>query len=245
MGERQEQRVQMVVPIRVSGTNNRGESFVRMAYTLDTSPTGARLGGISSETVSVGSVISVQYKHHKASFQVVWCGLPDDPHAHQIGAIRLTGSEQMWGQRPEAGHYDDGFDSITEKVQRRPVPHQKVKIRRSERVKVKIPVFVESDGPGIPFSFAAETLVVNAHGCAMSSAQPLPQRTRLVLRKEDGGQSATARVVGCERVGAGKPFWAIGVELDTPGNFWGIKFPPPSWAGSEPASFPGAGIASL
>ena len=76
---------------------------------------------------------------------------------------------------------------------------------------------------------------MNAHGCGLitQSALPrdLPVRLEIVLSK----RQTTARVADVVSLGGTPETWLLGMELDAPGNFWGIEYAPSDWKIEESA----------
>jgi len=101
-------------------------------------------------------------------------------------------------------------------------------LRRSSRVPVKVPIHVTSLEPNAKFSDVCETLVVNAHGCALRFPIPLHEGSALQLQSKDG-REATARVVACLPIGPGAQGFSLGAKLDQPENFWGLESCPDDW----------------
>lgn len=99
-------------------------------------------------------------------------------------------------------------------------------LRRSSRVPIHLPVHVTSLDPNAHFSELCETLVVNAHGCALRLPIPLDAGSELKLHTREG-RNATARVVVCQPMGSDG--WRLGARLDQPENFWGLKSFPDDW----------------
>jgi hypothetical protein len=99
-------------------------------------------------------------------------------------------------------------------------------LRRSSRVPIHLPVHVTSLDPNAHFSELCETLVVNAHGCALRLPIPLDAGSELKLHTREG-RNATARVVICQPMGSDG--WRLGARLDQPENFWGLKSYPDDW----------------
>lgn len=113
--------------------------------------------------------------------------------------------------------------------------------RRSSRVQTAVPILVTSLDD-THFSEVCETLVVNAHGCAMLTRVKLAAGAPLHLHSKDGRET-TAHVVSCQAVGQDSQSWQIGAKLDRPDNFWGLQNCPKDWtlsAGSAAASLPPA-----
>jgi gas vesicle protein len=101
-------------------------------------------------------------------------------------------------------------------------------LRRSSRVPASIPILVTSLDPHAQFSEVCETLVVNAHGCALRSSAKLDAGVVVHFHSKDGRET-TARVVSCQRLNADKPGWQLGARLDRPQNFWGLHTFPHDW----------------
>jgi uncharacterized phage infection (PIP) family protein YhgE len=83
--------------------------------------------------------------------------------------------------------------------------------------------------PAAHFSEVCETLVVNAHGCAMRSRVKLETGVRLRLHSREG-RDTTAQVVSCQPFGSDSQSWMLGARLDRPDNFWGLRNCPKDWA---------------
>lgn len=105
-------------------------------------------------------------------------------------------------------------------------------LRRSSRVPTSVAILV-TDSDGTQFS-ECETVVVNAHGCAMLSRVKFESGASLWLHNKEG-RKATARVISCEPSGTDSQGWRLGTRLDHPENFWGLKDCPKDWA--LPAGF--------
>jgi exonuclease VII small subunit len=99
--------------------------------------------------------------------------------------------------------------------------------RRSSRIPTAVPILVTSMN-GKHFSEVCETLVVNAHGCAMLSPVKLDAGMPLHFHSKDG-REATAHVVSCQPVGSDNRTWRLGTKLDRPENFWGLTEYPNDW----------------
>lgn len=99
--------------------------------------------------------------------------------------------------------------------------------RRSSRVQTAVPILVTSMD-GTHFSEVCETLVVNAHGCAILSRMKFAAGAPLHFHSKDGRQT-TAHVVSCQAVGLDKQCWMLGAKLDQPENFWGLQNCPKDW----------------
>jgi len=106
-------------------------------------------------------------------------------------------------------------------------------IRRSTRLPLEVPVLVTSLDPAQPFSEPCNTTLVNAHGCGLvvprALAHGIPVRLEIVSTK----RHTTARVSEVVPLGGDPETWLVGLELDIPGNFWGIDYAPSDWKVDE------------
>ncbi len=101
-------------------------------------------------------------------------------------------------------------------------------LRRSSRVPFTLPLLVTSMTPNVDFSEVCETLVVNAHGCAVRSPMKLEAGVPVYLHNMEGRQ-ATAHVVDCQPLDSEEQAWRVGARLDEPDNFWGVNPCPRDW----------------
>jgi hypothetical protein len=101
-------------------------------------------------------------------------------------------------------------------------------LRRSSRVPFALPILVTSMEPNIHFSEICETLVVNAHGCAVRSPVQLVVGASVHFHSKEGRQTM-AHVVDCQPLGSDDHEWMIGARLDQPENFWGVSPCPEDW----------------
>jgi hypothetical protein len=93
--KRRRSRTKAVLPVRVLGSDNSGNSYSELVHTLDISESGARLGAVH-HPVKVGSLITVQYKQHKATFRVVWTQAVSARAEHQVG-LEAVNHKDLWG----------------------------------------------------------------------------------------------------------------------------------------------------
>jgi len=111
--------------------------------------------------------------------------------------------------------------------------------RRSERVSESIPLIVRGlDLLGQPFEERTSTLYLNLHGCIYSSKHHLPKNSWVTLGLREGSEcrNVRARIAWLQRPQSVREAFEVAVELESPGNVWGIQFPPENWAaGGTPA----------
>lgn len=101
--------------------------------------------------------------------------------------------------------------------------------RRTQRVKIAIPIAVRIPKTNASFyEEAAETVVVNAHGCLARLAVPLEQGQQIRIVNSKSSEEQACAVVWIGRFTEGKT--EVGLEFSAPApRFWGITFPPEDW----------------
>lgn len=99
--------------------------------------------------------------------------------------------------------------------------------RRSSRVPTSLPILVTALND-VHFSEVCNTLVVNAHGCAIQTRVKLDKGVPLKFHSKEGRET-TAHVVSCEAIGPNRNSWKLGAKLDQPQNFWDLKDCPKDW----------------
>jgi hypothetical protein len=106
-------------------------------------------------------------------------------------------------------------------------------IRRSTRLPLEVPVLVTSLDRAQPFSEPCNTTLVNAHGCGLIVPRALAHGVRVRLEIVSTKRHTTARVSEVVPLGGDPETWLVGLELDIPGNFWGIDYAPSDWKVDE------------
>lgn len=106
-------------------------------------------------------------------------------------------------------------------------------IRRSTRLPLEVPVLVSSLDPERPFSEQCNTTLVNAHGCGLIVPRALVNGTPVRLEIVSAKRHTKAKVSEVVPLGGDPETWLVGLELDVPGNFWGIDYAPSDWKVEE------------
>jgi hypothetical protein len=101
--------------------------------------------------------------------------------------------------------------------------------RHSTRIRAQIPLRLTSLDPAIPLSEPCHTLVLNKQGCGVRLSLPLEPGVPVRLDELPGGHTVTARVANCVPLGTDIKYWLVGLELERPGNIWGIHPTPADW----------------
>ena len=101
--------------------------------------------------------------------------------------------------------------------------------RRSERVFLQIPIFVQGVTPdGKGFREKSQTLAVNAHGALINMTYAVEAESRISLTHAGTGEQQECRVVYAKPLSGNQR--AVGVEFLKPApKFWRIDFPPADW----------------
>ncbi len=131
-------------------------------------------------------------------------------------------------------------------------PPRGVDLRRSSRVEHNVPLLVVATNQrGETFKERTSAVAVNLHGCRYSSRHDYAPETMVTLQVTgtDGASSSLvrARVRSVLSAQTSRELCQVGVELETPGNVWGIPAPPDDWhhvlGSSNSSSDGGAGVA--
>src|SRR6202051_740741 len=113
--------------------------------------------------------------------------------------------------------------------------------RRSTRIVQAVPVAVTGvDAIGRPFTEHTSTLIIHGHGCRYQSKHYVLKNmwVKLEIPHPDSGlppRVVRARVAWIQRPRTVRQLFQVALELEAPGNVWGIAFPPEDWfAAVEP-----------
>ena len=120
-----------------------------------------------------------------------------------------------------------------------PVPTSQlayVQKRRSTRIDQAILLTVRgADAFRAPYVETVPTLTLSCHGCRYRSKHEVILGDIVLLEMRETAQgslalSTQARVKWLRPIMIGKEgVWDVAVELETPGNFWGVASPPEDW----------------
>jgi len=93
--QRSVDRSKAVLPVRISGNDISGIAYSELVHTLDVSRTGVRLGSVRRQ-LEVGSVVTLQYRQHKAEFRVIWTKPVGSGAEQQVG-LGASAQRDLWG----------------------------------------------------------------------------------------------------------------------------------------------------
>ena len=112
--------------------------------------------------------------------------------------------------------------------------------RRSTRIVQAVPLVVTGvDALGRPFVERTSSLIINCHGARYQSKHYVLKNmwVKLEIPHPESGQaprSVRGRVAWIQRPRTVRQLFQVALELEIPGNVWGIAFPPEDWFGFNP-----------
>jgi hypothetical protein len=109
-----------------------------------------------------------------------------------------------------------------------------VDLRRSSRIEQRVPLLIRgTDSRGENFQETTSAVAVNLHGCRYRSRHDYVRDgwVNVQVTGTDGTYSPAIRARVRSVLSGQNPreLCQVGVELDTPGNIWGIPTPPEDW----------------
>jgi len=103
MGKRRAKRLQIELPVSVSGFDTNGNPFVKSARTVDISCFGIRLSGIHCVR-GLGEIVRVQYKEKRGRYRVIWM----EKETGTLGLEGVEGAKLLFGDHLPAS---EGMDA--------------------------------------------------------------------------------------------------------------------------------------
>ncbi len=131
------------------------------------------------------------------------------------------------------GNYaDETIEMVSDNVAN---PGTELRQRRSTRIVQAVPLAVTGvDALGRPFVERTSSLIINCHGCRYQSKHYVLKNmwvTMEIPHPETGQPRRTVRgrVAWIQRPRTVRQLFQVALELEVPGNAWGIAFPPEDW----------------
>ncbi len=112
---------------------------------------------------------------------------------------------------------------------------EELRKRRSSRIVQAVPLLVTGvDALGRPFVERTSSLIINCHGCRYQSKHYVLKNMWVTLEipHAEPGQpprQVRGRVAWIQRPRTVRQLFQVALELELPGNVWGIGFPPEDW----------------
>jgi hypothetical protein len=190
--------------------------------------------GLAVTALIVGFILKL-----RLSDEQVWEELVD-PNAEQevplSEAMRATNSAPR-SDIPIDSHQhrkSDGEEMNTNPPFQNPSASNGADLRRSSRIERAVPLVVlATNRRGETFQERTSAVAVNLHGCRYSSRHDIAPEGWVTLQVTgtDGASSPAvrARVRSVLSSQTSRELCQVGVELETPGNVWGIPTPPEDW----------------
>src|ERR1700752_3092517 len=137
-------------------------------------------------------------------------------------------------------HEEPGGPEQTDETTEMPIEgaentSEELRKRRSTRIVQAVPLVVTGvDALGRPFNERTSTLIINCHGCRYQSKHYVLKNMWVILEvphPETGQPPRTVRgrVAWIQRPRTVRQLFQVALELELPGNVWGIGFPPEDW----------------
>src|SRR5260370_37014534 len=110
-----------------------------------------------------------------------------------------------------------------------------IRKRRSTRIVQAVPLVVAGvDALGRPFQEHTSTLIINCHGARYQSKHYVLKNMWVTLEvphpePAHEPRSVRGKVAWIQRPRSVRQLFQIALELENPGNVWGIAFPPEDW----------------
>jgi len=128
-------------------------------------------------------------------------------------------------------HADDSVEMVSENVIH---SGEELRKRRSSRIVQAVPLTVKGvDALGRPFIERTSSLIINCHGCRYQSKHYVLKNMWVTLEiphAETGPpREVRGRVAWIQRPRTVRQLFQVALELELPGNVWGIGFPPEDW----------------
>src|SRR6266478_3424433 len=114
-------------------------------------------------------------------------------------------------------------------------PTEELRKRRSTRIVQAVPLVVTGvDALGRPFVERTSSLIINCHGCRYQSKHYVLKNMWVTMEipHPEAGQlprTVRGRVAWIQRPRTVRQLFQVALELEVPGNVWGIAFPPEDW----------------
>jgi len=137
-------------------------------------------------------------------------------------------------------HDEPGGPELTDETSEMPIEGatnttEELRKRRSTRIVQAVPLMVTGvDALGRPFAERTSTLIINCHGCRYQSKHYVLKNMWVNLEvphPEQGHPPRRVRgkVAWIQRPRTVRQLFQVALELEAPGNAWGIAFPPDDW----------------
>jgi hypothetical protein len=205
--ERQNKRLHLALPIRVTYWDDALKPCLEMACTYDISEHGARVTGLRC-VKEAGEVIAIERGRSKAFCRVVWVGEPNTDVQGQIGLQCVESDKILW--EAELRDMVEVYENVSldgdSKRSRTFASHERR--RRRERFSLEGTAELAEQGAN---SFNATVILKNMSeiGCLVLTKQMLPAGTELKVTLHVDDQTLTLK----GQVRHAEPNVGLGIEF--------------------------------
>jgi len=188
--ERQNKRLHVALPIRVTYWNDEQKPCLEMACTYDISEHGARVTGLRS-IKEAGEVVAIERGKSKAFCRVVWVGEPNTELQGQIGLQCVESDRIMW--EAELRDMVEAYEPVLQEGSKRPrtfASHERR--RRRERFSLEgTAELIEKAAP----AFKGPVVLKNMSeiGCLVLTKQIVPVGAELKVTLHVDDQNLTLK----------------------------------------------------
>jgi len=198
MGKRIHPRQQIVVPVRIFGTDSHGKIFSEKVNTVTVSRSGVELADVHTE-LKADEIIGLSYASNRANFRVKWIGAAETAKAGHVGLLNTAPEKPLWDFVLPDGTVDTYQPGSIE-------------MRKNSRYRCQNSIEVHVEG-GTSFWGTATDLSVS--GCYIEMPLPLQPGTKLRAGIWFGQNKVWAQAVVTHRtpgLGVGISFTQISEE---------------------------------
>jgi PilZ domain len=192
MGRRIQPRTQIAVPVRIFGTDNRGQVFSEKALTVSVSRNGAELAEVRPE-LALNEIVGLTYGKNRVHFRVKWVGRPGTPKAGHVGLLNIAPEKALWDFPLPSDTVDDYQLASTE-------------LRTTPRFRCQNSIEVHVNGGA---SFWGTVADLSLSGCYVEMPIPLEPGTKLKVGIWFGQTKAWAQAQVAHRT----PGMGIGLKF--------------------------------
>jgi hypothetical protein len=195
MGQRNQPRKQVEVPVRIFGSDIHGQVFSEKVTTVNVSRNGVEVAGVRAE-IGLDEIVGLTSGTNRGHFRVKWIGDPGTPCAGHLGLLNIAPEKPLWDFPLPAGVADD--------YQATAVEHRKnPRYRCQNSIEIHVP-----DGP----SFWGTVADLSLTGCYVEIPIPFEMGKNLKVGIWFGQNKAWAQARVAHRtpgVGVGLKFTEI------------------------------------
>jgi hypothetical protein len=204
--ERQNKRLHLALPIRVTYWDDAQKPCLEMACTYDISEHGARVTGLRS-IKEAGEVVAIERGKSKAFCRVVWVGEPNTELQGQIGLQCVESDRIMW--EAELRDMVEAYEPVLQEGSKQPRTFSSSE-RRRRRERFSLQGTAElSEKSAPPFKGPVTLKNMSEVGCLVLTKQVIPVGAELKVTLHIDDQNLTLK----GHVRHAEPNVGLGIEF--------------------------------